>query len=501
MPNPWLAIEAMVEPHVQARLIARARDQVREGGAPPRILRPVVLASWERSTQAGLYAEQEAPPPLLSDEELEERRARDPLHDAMPLIRSLLLDAAEAGRHVVAVCDVSGHLLWVEGSRATVRAAREIGFVAGSDWSERTAGTNAPGTALAADHPIQVFAGEHFNEGIASWTCAAAPIHHPDSGALLGAVDLTGAYGTAHPSALALANAAARAAEAQLAALHAMRDAQALETARGRAGAGARVTVVSPGGRLLGADLGQLRVAPPSEPGRLRIGRAVVEAEQLPAAPGYWLLRSGTGRAGRSAGAAPAPAAPLELRLLGGAGEALLVGGRPLAVTPRQLEICALLAFHPDGLTSERLSELLYGEQEVAQVTVRSELSRLRRTLGSALSARPYRFAVPVTIDADRVERLLHGGDLGAAVQRYTGPLAPASQSPFLRERGDQLHYELRAALLASERPDPLAAWLQTPHGAHDAAVARRLTALVAEQDPRFATAAAIVETGLGARA
>jgi hypothetical protein len=532
MANPWLAIETMVEPQAQARLIARARDRVREGNPPPRVLRPVVLESWERSAQAGVYAEPAALPPLLSDEELEERRAGHPLLDAMPLIRSLLVDAADDARHIVAVCDATGHLLWVEGNRATRRAGVEIGFVAGSDWSERTAGTNAPGTALEADHPIQVFAGEHYNEGIAQWTCAAAPVHDPDSGALLGAVDLTGAYDTAHPSALALANAAARAAEAHLAARHAARDALAVETARGRAAAGAGVTVVSPGGRLLGADLGQQRIAPPTAPGRLRIGRVVVEAEQLTGAPGYWVLHrdrtrdhGGRGRAADAArpsgsavtpspagtaasgpGAVPpgdaaaSPCGPVELRLLGGSGAALLLAGEQLAVTPRQLEVCALLALHPDGLTSDELRELLYGEQEVAEVTIRAELSRLRRRLGGALSARPYRFSVPVTTDVEQVERLLHAGDLRGAVQAYTGPLVPYSESPFLNERRDQLHYELRAALLAGEDADALTAWLRAPHGARDGAAARRLTGLVAPTDPRHATAVAVVETSLFAR-
>ncbi|MDO8213373.1 GAF domain-containing protein [Conexibacter sp. CPCC 206217] len=488
-----MAIGSTVEPVSQARLIARARERVWEGGPPPRILRPVVLESWQRSAQAGVFAEREELPPLLTQEELEERRARHPLAAAMPLIRSLLVDVAEDARHVVAVCDVTGHLLWVEGSRATQRAAEGIGFVAGSDWSEGTTGTNAPGTALEADHPIQVFAAEHYHQTHASWMCAAAPIHDPEDGRLLGAVDLTGSFDTAHPSTLALANATARAVEAHLAALGAWRDAAALETARGQVGAGASLTVVSPGGRLLGDDLGRQRVPPPTEPGRLRIGRTVVEAEQLPSAPGYWVLRRQGGHS------APSPS-KLSLRLLGTPADALVAGGRRLTVTKRQLEICALLALSPEGLGSGELRELLYGEQDVADVTIRSELSRLRRTLGPALAARPYRFAAPVATDVEHVERLLHGGDLAGAVQVYTGPLLPASESPRIVELRDQLHHELRAALLAGEDPEALYQWIGAPHGERDAPVARRLTALIDERDPRHATAVAVVEADLSSR-
>lgn len=513
MPNPWVAIGSTVEPVSQARLIARARERVWEGGPPPRILRPVVLESWQRSAQAGVFAEREELPPLLTQEELEERRARHPLAAAMPLIRSLLVDVAEDARHVVAVCDVTGHLLWVEGSRATQRAAEGIGFVAGSDWSEGTTGTNAPGTALEADHPIQVFAAEHYHQTHASWMCAAAPIHDPEDGRLLGAVDLTGSFDTAHPSTLALANATARAVEAHLAALGAWRDAAALETARGQVGAGASLTVVSPGGRLLGDDLGPQRVPPPTEPGRLRIGRTVVEAEQLPSAPGYWVLRRQVERHSTATSvhvpadavelrvaAGAGAAATLSLRLLGTPADALVAGGRRLTVTKRQLEICALLALSPEGLGSGELRELLYGEQDVADVTIRSELSRLRRTLGPALAARPYRFAAPVATDVEHVERLLHGGDLAGAVQAYTGPLLPASESPRIVELRDQLHHELRAALLAGEDPQALYQWIGAPHGEHDAPVARRLTALIDERDPRHATAVAVVEADLSSR-
>ena len=505
--NPWVAIEASVEPASQARLIARAREHVLEGNPPPRVLRPVVLESWQRSARAGLYAERDELPPRLTAEELEERRARHPLAAALPLIRSLLVDVAEEARHVVAVCDVTGHLLWVEGSRSIQRAAEGIGFVAGSDWSEETTGTNAPGTALEADHPIQVFAAEHFHAAHASWMCAAAPIHDPDDGNLLGAVDLTGSFDTAHPSTLALANATARAVEAHLAALAAWRDAAALEAARGQIGAGASVTVVSPGGRLLGDEMGRRRVPPPTGPGRLRIGRTVVEAEQLAGAPGYWLLHPHRRRraapslsevaAGARAGGAGAAGVRLDLRLLGTPADALVSDGRPLTVTPRQLEICALLALHPDGLGSGELRELLYGEQDVADVTIRSELSRLRRTLGPALAARPYRFAAPVATDVEQVERLLHGGELRAAVQAYAGPVLPQSQSPRIVDLRDQLHYELRAALLASDDAEALFQWIRAPHGARDAAVARRLTTLVPARDPRRATAVAVVEADL----
>ena len=67
-----------------------------------------------------------------------------------------------------------------------------MNFVPGADWSERGAGTNAPGTALALDRELQIRGSEHFSRVVQPWSCTAVPVHDPATGALLGAIDLTG---------------------------------------------------------------------------------------------------------------------------------------------------------------------------------------------------------------------------------------------------------------------------------------------------------------------
>ena len=117
----------------------------------------------------------------------------------MPVIRRLLVeDATDAGL-LVAVCDAAGRLLWVEGEHRAAHAAEQMHFVAGAGWNEAHAGTNAPGTALALDHAVQIFGAEHLPRTVTPWSCSAAPIHDPDTGALLGALDLTGGDDVAAP--------------------------------------------------------------------------------------------------------------------------------------------------------------------------------------------------------------------------------------------------------------------------------------------------------------
>ena len=80
-----------------------------------------------------------------------------------------------------------------------------------------------------------------------------------------------------------------------------------------------------------------------------------------------------------------------------GRAEALLtVDGRRLRLGCRHSEIMVLLAQHPEGLTGDQLSVLLYGEREVRPVTLRAEMSRLRRLVGPLLRSRPYRLTRPV---------------------------------------------------------------------------------------------------------
>jgi hypothetical protein len=178
-------------------------------------LREVVARSWLRAARARVDPDGAAPV-LLSDDELAAYRAGHPLSAVIGVLRELVAGTADDGEHLMAVSDEAGRLLWVEGHRDARRRAEAMNFVEGAAWDEPHAGTNAPGTALALDRPVQIVATEHFRHAVQGWTCSAAPIHDPPTGRLLGVVDVTGGDAVAHPYSLALVTAAARAAEGAL---------------------------------------------------------------------------------------------------------------------------------------------------------------------------------------------------------------------------------------------------------------------------------------------
>ena len=142
----------------------------------------------------------------------------------------------------------------------------------------------------------------------------------------------------------------------------------------------------------------------------------------------------------------------LSLTLLGTAETWL--DGRRLLLNRRQTEILALLALHPEGLSTEQLHAFLYGDQAVTLSTLKAEVSHLRSALGGQLASRPYRLLVPVTTDVDTVLRRVRRGDVRAAVEAYGGDLLPGSNSPALCELGDYVAVALREALMANPEPD-----------------------------------------------
>jgi len=239
--NPWLALEVGADPHERMTAIRLAHQAFVTSGMVSAPVRDVVAESWRRS--ARLVGPETIAPVDLADAELEAYRNDHPLAPVMPLMRDLLGTIAHDGAHLLAVCDADGLLLWVEGHAGVRKRVESMNFVAGARWDELHAGTSAPGVALATDHAVQIFGAEHFSRAVQPWTCAAAPIHDPETGEVLGAVDITGGYHLANPQSLALVQATARAAEAELATLR-----------RGQPGSGARL-------RALGRDEAILDVA------------------------------------------------------------------------------------------------------------------------------------------------------------------------------------------------------------------------------------------------
>jgi signal transduction histidine kinase len=215
--SPWLAIDAATPPALRARELRREWERFVSGGSVSGVRRPVA-DSWRRSLDAGIDPAGSRLAPAAADrDETSARFHAHPLGRALPLIRDCLGTIAGESEHLIVVSDAAGVLLELEGdAQVRSQAADSMNFTVGALWSESGAGTNAVGTAVATDHAVQIFATEHFVEVVQAWTCWAAPVHDPETGELLGIIDLTGLRRHVHPHTLAVVTTTARAVEGYL---------------------------------------------------------------------------------------------------------------------------------------------------------------------------------------------------------------------------------------------------------------------------------------------
>ncbi len=411
---------------------------------------------------------------MLSEDELHERQEHSPLASATEAIFKCLRSLDGDVRHVVAVADAEANLLWVRGEWRAVELAHRMRFAEGATWSESAAGTNAVGTAVALDHAVQIFSAEHLVAAVHPWTCSAAPIHDPSTGALIGVVDLTSDLRTAHPHTLLLAALAAQAAETKL----------RFDALERRTRLRERAASLIPHPRKLSFGTAP-QASKPSGPGVLSL--------QLLGHGASAGLRNGNGNGATND-------ADTDSHSHTNGGKTGANGGKTGANDRghgdderglRSLELLAVLAMHPDGLTAEELALALYGESGKA-VTIRAQVHRVRTRLGRQMvETQPYRLAGQFEADWMHVRDLVAAGRPGAALRAYRGPLLPASDAPAIVETRMLLEESLRRSVLTTADPELLSRWLEHASGSDDLAAARTLVAVLPAGDPRRAAATA----------
>ncbi|MQA78156.1 MAG: GAF domain-containing protein [Streptosporangiales bacterium] len=165
------------------------------------------------------------------------------------------------------------------------------------------------------------------------------------------------------------------------------------------------------------------------------------------------------------------PTGTLRLAVLGHDAAVLDLPGRSIRLSLRHAELLLLLVLHPGGLTAEQLSVRLH-DHDVPTVTVRAELSRLRRMLGGGvLASRPYRFLPPVETDVAELRRHLDRGAYAEAFELYGGPVLPRSEAPGIVPFRDEEARHLRDTLLAHAPPEILLTYAESPDGRDDVGV------------------------------
>lgn len=346
----------------------------------------------------------------------------------MDMIRALLTPGdSEDTGVIIAVGDQAGRLLWIEGDHELRSLTEDMGFVEGANWSEEAIGTSAPGTALALGESVQIRGAEHYNRLVHPWSCSAAPVRDPETQRVIGVIDITGGDEVISPQARMLVDATARAVESEM----------LVSRLRRRVESPRPATPVHTG---KGTVRGILHV--------LGRDRARLETETE-------------------------------------------FGERVIELSARHAAIMLMLAVHRQGLSAERLAELVYGEGGTPE-TLRPEMVRLRKALERTASglipeSRPYRLPMLLETDAQDVLSLLDRGAHRVALTAYRGPVLPESTSPGVEEVRQTVRSALREVMFSEASLDVLLAYAEIPEGQNDIEVLRLALEMLPARSPKRA--------------
>ncbi|KAF3998799.1 sigma-54-dependent Fis family transcriptional regulator [Glaciimonas immobilis] len=121
---------------------------------------------------------------------------------AIPVMETLYEQIINT-HNMVILTDVNGLIVHTLGDDDFLEKANRVALKPGVTWSEASKGTNAIGTAIAEQLPVQIHAHEHFLVANHFLTCSAAPILD-HRGNVIGVLDVTGDQSSFHKHTMAL---------------------------------------------------------------------------------------------------------------------------------------------------------------------------------------------------------------------------------------------------------------------------------------------------------
>jgi transcriptional regulator of acetoin/glycerol metabolism len=163
----------------------RGAWEVFQSGGEPVGVSAQVLTSWRRSRWSGVNPADTKVPVLDIETD----------SDFVRLASPVLLRAANmltAGPACLALADAHGNLLWRWVSERQIACALDAARVLeGASMREERVGTNGVGTALESRELAEVVGADHYVEAFHRWACVAAPVMHPVTRRVVGAVNVT----------------------------------------------------------------------------------------------------------------------------------------------------------------------------------------------------------------------------------------------------------------------------------------------------------------------
>lgn len=168
------------------------------------MLSTIVQQSWKRCQESNLIATQKANDQIISTSRIKEiiQENHPLIRESLPLFNKLspFLLSTE---HIALLSDRNGNIIHTVGDPVFADHAQKVQLQIGANWQESNKGTNAIGTALISQQPIQIQGEQHYFRENQFLTCSSAPIFSP-AGELLGVIDISTRKEYTHPFALTI---------------------------------------------------------------------------------------------------------------------------------------------------------------------------------------------------------------------------------------------------------------------------------------------------------
>ncbi|MEW5920876.1 MAG: sigma-54-dependent Fis family transcriptional regulator [Bacillota bacterium] len=175
------------------------------------VVQDCIAASWKRCLSRGLNPFTPLQYSVRADKYA---GYRELIKKSRPFIDNLY-NLVKGSDFMVVLADREGTIVQVLGDPVIKQKMKNIPLQEGVTWNEENFGTNCIDLAIRERRPVQVFATEHFMQGLHSLSCSAAPFFSPQ-GDLLGVLTMIGAFCDFHPHTLGMVVASVKAIENQL---------------------------------------------------------------------------------------------------------------------------------------------------------------------------------------------------------------------------------------------------------------------------------------------
>jgi len=166
-------------------------------------IRPVIFESWLRSRNYNVNPYEKKTSILGANEIAKLSNINKQLIQTVRPYMERLYSIVEGSGYFLLLSDKDGYVLDLIGDKDMIEQAKESLLVIGANRAESIAGTNAIGTCLTIQAPIQIWNGEHYVTSHRHYSCSSGPIFD-EEGNLLGCLNITGSYTEIHTHTLGM---------------------------------------------------------------------------------------------------------------------------------------------------------------------------------------------------------------------------------------------------------------------------------------------------------